>query len=740
MKGWRVLAWILLIAGMMTGCVSQLVKRGDMYGAQGRWLDAVESYARANEVRPNNTEVAAKLRAAREEAVKQELIKAERALIDGQLPSAWSHVEMAAKVLHQDIRVAEMRGRIREAAVEGIRTDLVRLDFEKAYIDLGTLKRHDPGHEIIAQLSDELADAIVDQSYELVSRTRYGQARDLLIMLGKNQPEYAREVEIRVEELEHRWVVGLRTQAAWDERKKRLASAWIRRAMAAGISEDRQDHLERDRVRQLFLRRHGVVVASRVSGDQRRTSRLYRSLDRSLSHHGVIRWTPGVRNADLGGRVLLKPPMCSNSHADRSAAKQYVVGTKQVPNPKWVRHEEKLADALVGLDRTQQRVSHLRRRLEEIANATAQVNDRVTRMTVGLDAAKARLADLQVAEARATDRLEASSEAAGAVRTMEMDRAAAKKSVEDGRKAVKQAEKELQTAQQPTLAPGGESQQRPVGDPPNVVRVEQAREKLATAKAKLKAAVAHLESLPKPTNEQRVLAQQMDERRMAVENARKRVASARQALEEVRAKLTRAREERQTLENENRVTQREFGAAREKLAETRTTVGRLQHERQTIPRTVTEEIRDTFHYTIQDWTRRCLMTADMSDIRPRQTDMRMELAVGVETKDTSHPRYRAYGVTADPLVFPMTDRQLYDEGDAQLFSEVREWFRRALNGVRLTRLERGRQLEQRDLEGAITQLLIAWMMAPREQPAELSDLLPRHYGAIELGWLGIRER
>ena len=51
---------------VVSGCSGALVKRGDTYAELGQWMQAVEAYSRANEVRPNSKDIETKLERARD--------------------------------------------------------------------------------------------------------------------------------------------------------------------------------------------------------------------------------------------------------------------------------------------------------------------------------------------------------------------------------------------------------------------------------------------------------------------------------------------------------------------------------------------------------------------------------------------------------------------------------------------------------------------------------------------------
>ena len=187
----RQVSLVVVVALVLTGCAGALVKRGDNYAELQQWVLAVDAYARAHEVRPNVSEIENKLRQAREEAVIQEVARAEKALQSGALKVAWRHAAQAARVHPNEPRVKAVRQRIREVVTERVMTAVDGRRWEEAFQLWGLLRRHDSGSPLVETLTTKIADAMISEAERLQSELRFWEARDVLLLLGTRQPSYA---------------------------------------------------------------------------------------------------------------------------------------------------------------------------------------------------------------------------------------------------------------------------------------------------------------------------------------------------------------------------------------------------------------------------------------------------------------------------------------------------------------------------------------------------------------------
>mgnify|MGYP006294234229 CR=1 FL=1 len=97
----------------------------------------------------------------------------------------------------------------------------------------------------------------------------------------------------------------------------------------------------------------------------------------------------------------------------------------------------------------------------------------------------------------------------------------------------------------------------------------------------------------------------------------------------------------------------------------------LESDLRSTPRTVEEDVIDTFEYEVVSWKRTCKTDVDV-DVQ--LVDPEKEYTTSIEgrasTTDSSHQAYPRYGVERDPLEFPTDDLELLDKVDQHLADEA----------------------------------------------------------------------
>jgi len=257
----RLAAGLFLLA-FLTACPSLHLQRGDEYAAKGEWAKAVRSYAKARSENPEDKAIAAKLARARVALAEISLSAGDEAVTNGDLAAAWKHLANAVEAAPKDPRVDALRARVREATATRIRGALGKADYDAAYADLQRLQTQDAGNAEIGKLTTEIALSVLANAQKLESQGAFFQARQRLMLLSQRQPSYAKEAKSKIASLNTRWANHLRDLAAKDERKKRWTSAYVRRAMAAGITQNHTDRKQKERLQGLFLDAHGVVIST----------------------------------------------------------------------------------------------------------------------------------------------------------------------------------------------------------------------------------------------------------------------------------------------------------------------------------------------------------------------------------------------------------------------------------------------------------------------------------------------
>ena len=714
------------------GCAGPLVRRGDAYAEMGHWMHAADAYARASEIRPNSGEIAQKHQHSRVQAVQQELARAETALDGGDLTRAWLHVGQAARVYAEDSRVGPVRTRIRLAAVEKIRTFISVLNWEKAYEVWGLLRRYDLSSAEARSMGVELAESMVDYSDYLRGVLKYWEARALLLELGRRQPAYAREVEIRVQELTERWASGMRYQAIEDFNSKDFAGAYVRSSVAAGLTGHREDFDVRIRMRQAMLKQYGVIVGTSVTGERKRASRFRGELSRALSWKSVVRWSPRNPKAELGGRIVLAPARFDETFKLRTGSQQYVSGYEEVVNPAWEQQRKAVHEMAARLHQLEMLIGELE---GEISLYQAQIVELSLQLPVikqRLERLKKNAANAMMAEKRAVERLRESEVAETAVKKWEHQRSSAEKELQEARDELDAANAELEQLGRSTPGAGVS-----VEGTSRVERQQQAETRLQAAEARVASAEEARETLVAPTESEKALAGQMAQRRAEAQSAHQAVARAHQKVDELRVELEEKQVRYDQALAERGATRQELNDSIEEMAQFHQAYRVALARYHRIPETVTREILDLFSFDIRDWKNTCTVVADMSGVTPRQDEMRQVLTFTSETHDSAHPAHYRYGVSADPLRYPKTTYKLTLDADVALQSGVNDWIRRALQGVRATRLDRARRNAGRDVEAAMADYLVGWMLSPRQRPADFETFLMMNYGKMDLDWLEI---
>jgi hypothetical protein len=159
------------------------------------------------------------------------------------------------------------------------------------------------------------------------------------------------------------------------------------------------------------------------------------------------------------------------------------------------------------------------------------------------------------------------------------------------------------------------------------------------------------------------------------------VRTLRENLRKKQDRLEIARRERRDLEREANDAERELESRKRErdrvdadLAEMSRDVDALQREVESLerelddtPRTIEQDVIDTFDYDVVTWTRTCTaeveMEAKFADDGRESSTM---LTGKASTTDDTHPAYPRYGVEKDPLVFETDDVELLSRVDRDL--------------------------------------------------------------------------
>lgn len=132
----------------------------------------------------------------------------------------------------------------------------------------------------------------------------------------------------------------------------------------------------------------------------------------------------------------------------------------------------------------------------------------------------------------------------------------------------------------------------------------------------------------------------------------------------VEADLERMRRERDDLFTRHKAAERDVSRAEERVAD-------LQRKLDTTPRTLEEDVIDTFAWDATTWRRTCKAVVQL-DVAVADTEKTYgtTLKASEATEDVSHQAYEQYGVRRDPLTFPTDDITLWKRVDTDLANQV----------------------------------------------------------------------
>ena len=539
----------LVFLAVLTACPARHLQRGDAYAAQGEWAKAVSAYAKARSDNPEDKGIAAKLANARVELTRISLITAEKALLANALPKAWKHLTTAHESTPKDPRIDALRTRLRTATAKRLRGALTSRDYDAAYADLTLLQERDPGGPDLETLTTEIALSVFAHAQALEAKGDFYQAREQLNALGLRQPGYAKEAQTKSAAVTKRWANHLRVLAAKDEKANRLTSAYVRRAMVAGISQTHPDKKQLERIESAFIEAAGVIINTQITGDRHRTTPLREAVLAGLGLGNTLRWLPGARKGEQGGTIALERASCSEKSAEHTASQRYLAGQRSAINPD---HQDMAtivsrataahAETIRGARAQQARV----RSLEEAILASRRQENTLAK---SLAAFTPRLDDARLEEAKARDLYEAAAKGSAAL----ADRVAAQKAVWTARDAANQARAELKAAQ--TAVTASETRRAELSQ-----RTQQAKDALAKAKAVLA-------KTPTPSEQDRSLAAQVEALQATLGLTRTALAAAYTAVARAKktnnkAKVTQEKAKYATAKAQNADAKKQFDAAR----------------------------------------------------------------------------------------------------------------------------------------------------------------------------------
>ncbi len=225
---------------------------------------------------------------------------------------------------------------------------------DRALVPANRLERCRPDHPDRTAIEDALRRAAIAESQALVERGEWAQARFALARF-----EGRLDVTDPLRLLELSWAEAQHDAALRDERSGRLATAFVRSCLTAGLRRQAGDIDERERLKAAFLEHGALAVSLVLEGPTEPRQQLEQALESGLSP--LFRWQPAP-DEDAIGRLLLSDIDCQESTVQRVATLRH---DSDGPSKTRARAEADLARAEAALAQAALEDRRLRKALED---------------------------------------------------------------------------------------------------------------------------------------------------------------------------------------------------------------------------------------------------------------------------------------------------------------------------------------------------------------------------------------
>jgi hypothetical protein len=399
----RNLTVTLALLAMSSGCAyQQAMQHGETAAAAQDWEAAAAAYRFANDIKPGGAE--AELAATIDSAVETELEAAGKAVERGEYTEAAAHLDEARHLNAEHPRIAE----VQQAATDALLVDLAdrmegESDIHDKYAFVAIAKQLAPESPQVEDASASLRDQVQADVLAQLEADQHAKARNTAALIAELEPEQATlgaQVEGRVTEA---WVESLAARAKRSERyRPGLAAVYWARAHEVGGADE---HLEASKT---FLQAAAPKAPVRVFLDTKGSGGRHWTLRKEL--RADLEDSVGVGKGwgsswDLKAVVSANNPKCTETSEEEPHTKEYVAGTKQVPNPEYGELDEKLGEA-----RTQ--AKDLAKKLEEskseLGTASAEakaLEGELARKDKLVETAKKAMADTEEQISASADRV-----------------------------------------------------------------------------------------------------------------------------------------------------------------------------------------------------------------------------------------------------------------------------------------------------------------------------------------------
>lgn len=348
----------LFLSVSLAACAAQKsMKRGDQLMAAGNYEGAFDAYRDAANRKPGNTKFEQKLEQARQAVTKESLRLAEEALQLRDYDQVRRMLDRADAYSEGSAPTGEIRQRAQAAAETDARTLLADQDYWGAYdMAFRSASLFGVNNDLIQQVRSDVDAAAADAD----GAKEYPQAWDLYRMIVQFEPNQAVNYQSKINGTRKKWVAELR-------------------AGASAHQDDRNDG---------FAALNLAVADALEGGSSKRWKEI--SVDLRNEHDLRFGWkTAGASGLVGPTRTVLaevlgvsgsKPSMllqatlrdgCSQSSQTRTDTKDYLAGTRWVPNPKKQQLGTQLEQERAMLERELDQLAASKRQYEQ---ALAQSN------------------------------------------------------------------------------------------------------------------------------------------------------------------------------------------------------------------------------------------------------------------------------------------------------------------------------------------------------------------------------
>lgn len=156
----------------------------------------------------------------------------------------------------------------------------------------------------------------------------------------------------------------------------------------------------------------------------------------------------------------------------------------------------------------------------------------------------------------------------------------------------------------------------------------------------------------------------------------------------------------------------ELSSAQSQLSSAESSLSSLTSQRAGMPRTLTEDIIETFTYEVRHHTRTCGLALTAS-LEPAWSGMENHRLSGKSsTRDDSHEGYSQYGIAQDPLIFPQSDGDLVAAADSSAATGVAGLIKKKVTSYYRAMTDRAFNQERED-PVATVDMLVAIVAAGR---------------------------